>query len=88
MPSIVTDKRFKRRMRRKSPDMQAAIARTIKLLADDPRHPGLSAHRVQGTDGVWEAYVDRSNRVTFEYGPGGEIAMRNHCSHDIISRSP
>ena len=33
--------RFDRRMRRKSPRMQAAIARTIKLLADNPAHPGL-----------------------------------------------
>ena len=37
---------------------------------------------------MWEAYVDASNRVTFEYGPDGEIIMRNHCSHDIIARSP
>ena len=88
MPSIVVEKRFKRRMRHKPSSMQAAIARTIKLLADDPRHPGLRAHRVQGTGGVWEAYVDESNRVTFQYGPDGEILMRNHCSHDIISRSP
>lgn len=75
-------------MQRKPPSMQAAIATTIKQLMDDPRHPGLRVHRVRGTDDVWEAYVDASNRVTFEYGSDGEIVMRNHCSHDIISRSP
>jgi hypothetical protein len=32
---------------------------------------------------VWEAYVDRANRVTFHYEVG-RIVMRNHCNHDII----
>lgn len=68
--------------------MQDAIAQTIKRLADDPRHPGLRVHRVGGADGVWEAYVDGSNRLTFSYGVDGEIVLRNHCNHDILRRSP
>ena len=67
--------------------MQAAIIETIKRLADDPRHAGLRVHRVRGTDGVWEAYIDGSNRLTFHYD-GDAIVLRNHCSHDIVGRSP
>jgi len=63
--------------------MQAAIARCIELLGDNPRHPGLHTHRVQGTAGVWEAYVDRANRVTFHWA-GPAIVLRNNCNHDIL----
>lgn len=38
-------------------------------------------------EGVWEAYVDRGNRVTFEYAVDGSIVLRNHCNHDILKRS-
>ena len=88
MPAITTGSRFRRRLRRKTPVMQGAIARTIQRLADDPRYPGLNVHRVEGYDGVWEAYVDQANRLTFHYGDDGGIVLRNHCNHDIIRRSP
>ena len=65
--------------------MQLAIARCLELLADNPRHPGLRTHRVQGAPGVWEAYVDRANRVTFHYD-GSTIVLRNNCNHDILHR--
>ena len=77
-----------RRLRRKAPPMQAAIAQTIKRLADDPRHPGLQAHQVRGADGVREACIDRSSRMTFHYGEDGGIVLRNNCNHDILRRSP
>jgi hypothetical protein len=57
------------------------------LLGDDPRHPGLHTHRVQGAPGVWEAYVDNANRVTFHYDEGA-IVMRSNCNHDIVRQSP
>ena len=68
--------------------MQDAIAQTIKLLGDNPRYPGLNAHRVESSPGVWEAYVDGSNRVTFHYDDSGGIVLRNHCNHDIVRRNP
>jgi hypothetical protein len=42
---------------------------------------------MQGYKGVYEAYVDKGNRVTFHYDDAGRIVMRNHCNHDIL-RSP
>lgn len=38
---------------------------------------------MRGRDGVFEAYVDQKNRVTFHYEAGG-IVMRKHCNHDIL----
>ena len=54
-------------------------------LLDDPHHPGLHTHAVQGWPGVFEAYVDKANRLTFEYGDDAVI-LRNHRNHDILRR--
>ena len=87
MPEIDIPPAFKRVVKKKDARLRAAIARCVALIADDPRHPGLHTHRVQGAPGVWEAYVDAANRVTFHY-EGSKIVMRNNCNHDILSRSP
>ncbi len=75
--------RFKRARRRKTPAMRDSIDRCVQLLSANPRHPGLHTHRVQGRRGVWEAYVDKANRITFQYGEDS-IILRNNCSHDIL----
>ena len=77
---------FKRRLKKKTPTMQAAITKCIARLAENPRHPGLNTHKIRGTDGIWEAYVDKGNRVTFHYDDDGGIVMRHNCNHDIIRR--
>ena len=41
---------------------------------------------MQGHRGVWEAYVDRANRVTFHYADDGTIVLRKNCNHDILRR--
>lgn len=66
--------------------MQVAIMECIDKLETNPRHPGLQTHRVQGHRGVWEAYVDKGNRLTFHY-EGGDMVFRKHCNHDIL-RAP
>ena len=80
--------RFKRTRRRKSPDMRQAIDECVELLLENPRHPGLHTHRVQGTRRVWESYVDYTNRVTWEYGEASTIVLRNNCTHDMPGRNP
>lgn len=87
MPELIIPKRFRRRLSKKSPALVGAILECVHRLGDNPRHPGLQAHRVRGAKGVWEAYVDRSNRVAYHYEDSA-IVMRNHCNHDIIGRAP
>ena len=86
MAEIVIPPSFKRTAQNKNVRMQAAIARCVALLADDPRHPGLHTHRVQGTRGVWEAYVDNANRITFHYDDEGRLVLRKNCNHSILRR--
>lgn len=78
---------FQRKLRKKPGPLAAAIAECVYRLAEDPRHPGLQTHQVRGVPGVWEAYVDRANRVTFHYD-GPRIVFRNHCNHDLMRQSP
>ena len=66
---------------------EAAIAECIRRLAEDRRHPGLRVHRVEGAEGVWEAYVDDKNRLAFHI-QDDTIVLRNHCNHDILKRRP
>ncbi|MGH9043061.1 MAG: hypothetical protein ACRDZ3_22845 [Acidimicrobiia bacterium] len=86
MPFEISPK-FKRALRKKRPEFVAAILECIDRLDRDPTHPGLHTHRVQGTRGVWEAYVDDGNRVTFHYEEG-RMVLRNHCHHDIVRTNP
>lgn len=88
MPAFEIPPSFKRIFDKKEPQLKAAILACIQQLSENPRHPGLNVHRVRGTAAVWEAYVDRGNRVTFEYKPDGTIVMRNNCNHDILNRRP
>ena len=78
---------FKKRFRKKPADQRQRVLRTMKLLSMEVRYPGLHTHKVEGTQRVFEAYVDDAVRVTFEYASGG-IRLRNNCPHDAVLRSP
>lgn len=80
-------KSFQKRFKKKTPEMQTAIQKCFSRLGDDPQHPSLRVRKMKGRDGVWEARVDRKNRVTFHWEKG-TICMRNHCNHDILDRNP
>jgi hypothetical protein len=54
------------------------IRKTLGLLSQDPRHPGLNSHKRQaekgpGGEDVWESYVENNTpsawRVFWYYGP-------------------
>lgn len=87
MPDLIIPPRFKKVLDRKPAKLKAAIVECLQRLANNPRHPALQTHRVQGVPGVYEAYVDKANRVTFEWD-GPAIRLRHNCNHDILKRSP
>jgi hypothetical protein len=87
MPPYRIPPQFKKVLSKKERALQATIMECVVRLGEDPRHPSLRVHRVQGTSGVWEAYVDTANRVTYHW-EGDTIVLRMNCNHDIIRRSP
>ena len=88
MPPYVIPPKFKKVLAKKPVEMQSAVLECIVRLGENPRHPGLQVHKVQGVRGVWEAYVDRANRVTFHYAADGTIVLRANCNHSILNRNP
>ena len=79
--------KYKRARRKKTQDMRNSIDEYVKLLSENPRHPGLHTHRVHGRKGVCQAYIDDANRVTFQYRENS-IILRNNCTHDMPKQSP
>jgi hypothetical protein len=77
---------LKRTARKKERRLREAIARCVELLGEEERRPGLHTHRVAGSPGVWEAYIDQANRVTFHWDDQGRIVLRRNCSHSILQR--
>jgi mRNA-degrading endonuclease YafQ of YafQ-DinJ toxin-antitoxin module len=65
--------------------MLGAILECVNQLGQDPRHPGLHTHKVKGHKGVWEAHVDKANRLTFEWDDD-VLVLRNNCNHEVLRR--
>lgn len=78
---------FKKVLKRKEKPIRDAVGECIRQLAENPKHPGLQTHKMKGKNGVWEAYVDAGNRVTFHWDDG-TIVLRNNCNHDMLYRNP
>ena len=60
---------------KKEPGLAGAIVECTVKLGENARHPSLQTHPLRGHRGVFEAYVDMKNRITFHYGDG-EMVMR------------
>jgi hypothetical protein len=87
VPRLVIPDEFKKLVESKPAPLAGAIAKCVDKLGRNPRSPGLQTHIVRGTRDpkVFEAYVDRKNRVTWHWGEAGEIVLLNNCNHDILS---
>jgi hypothetical protein len=85
MTPLTLSTAFRRRLRKKTIDQQARILECVSQLGEDWRSPGLHTHKVQGVSGVFEAYVDKANRVTFHWD-GDTIVLRMHCDHSILGK--
>lgn len=90
MPKVKTSRAFKRRLKKKSRDAQRRVADAVTCLRMDPAHPGLRVHRVRSRDGVYEARLDKGNRLTFHWDEEEQdtIVLRANCSHDEVLRRP
>ena len=86
MPSVRRAPAFDRAFKKKTPEMQAAILKCLVKLESGDYTPGLGVKKMQGQGGIWEARVDRDNRVTFER-EGDVLYLRANCSHDVL-RNP
>jgi len=77
-------KPLKKKLAKKTPEMQKAVLACITQLREDWRHPGLRSSKLSGTD-IYHARIDGGNRVTF-FWEDGRIVIENHCNHEILDR--
>jgi mRNA-degrading endonuclease YafQ of YafQ-DinJ toxin-antitoxin module len=91
---IVIPLPFEKKVKEFPESVKEATRKTIKLLAENPRHPSLKTHKVHQARGdfggdVFEAYVTKKYRLTWEYGPDqGMISLRNIDNHDECLKQP
>ena len=61
------------------------VDRKLQYLAQDLRHPGLSARKMTGQDDIWEARVDEHYRMTFRI-VDDTIVLRAVGTHEIYRK--
>ena len=88
MPKILSSLRFLKAYRKLPVDIQEKIKKTIRLLAEDPRHPSLQTIPVQGAPGIYEARIDRSYRLTYERLPDDALRVRVVGKHEETLKNP
>ncbi len=86
MPIELTE-RFVEQYARLPGTIQQKVDKALALLDADFRHPGLRSHPVESAPGIFEAYVDRKYRMTFERR-SDTFVMRNVDNHDECLRNP
>jgi len=79
-------KEFDSEFVKKDKTVRKKIIKAVGFLSKNPKYPSLQAHKIEGSDGIWEAYADMSYRITFEYIGKGDIRLRRNCNHDILGR--
>lgn len=84
---IARTERFKAAYMELTPSNRQQAWKAIRLLRENPCHPGLRVKKIKGTEGIWEARVSRSIRMTFEVH-GDLIILRNIGEHDKTFARP
>ena len=83
-----TQSRFDRALRRKqrrNPRAANAVLQAMQKVLHDPENRGLNQHILDPAQRIWDVYVTRSARITYQRD-GDTIIFRNNCRHDIIDR--
>ena len=64
-------------------NLKVRADKQLFLLLDNPKHPSLQIHRMQGTRNIWEGYVTKSYRFTFNRERSYYL-LRRIGTHDIL----
>jgi mRNA interferase RelE/StbE len=78
---------FVQKIAAQSESVKRALKIKIKLLIEDPRHPSLRVKMIKGRSNIFEASVNMSIRLTWQYYNDG-ILLRNLGEHDKTLGNP
>ena len=82
MPVVIKTKVFNDNFLQLSPEEQKQTIKALRFLAENPRHPSLKTHKVEGTEFI-EAYANMDIRIIFER-TSDTIVLRAVGHHNIL----
>ncbi|MBI2859676.1 MAG: hypothetical protein HYX90_11415 [Chloroflexi bacterium] len=84
---IARTQRFKKAWTRLTKREKSQARKAVTNLALDMRYPSLMVKKMGGVEGIWEARVSLSLRITFQI-EGNIIVLRNIGRHDEALERP
>ncbi len=99
MPSLIPSKRFLEDAEAFRADsvLRKKLAKTLRLLEMNPRHPGLHSERIMNDPKAWSVRIDQRYRLSYEptaYLPAGNpdwsapLMLLRVLDHDDLYRHP
>lgn len=99
MPKVIPNKKFVADLEKlhKNKALIKKIAKCLKLLQENPAHPGLHIERITNDPTAWSARVDTKYRISFEptaYHPSrtpdwtSPVHLLRILDHDDLYKSP
>jgi mRNA interferase RelE/StbE len=85
---LTLTERFRKSVLELGPEAREKLKKQIGLLAADPRHPSLRVKKIKGTASIFEARVDESIRLTFEFGQKRQLILRVVGPHNAALKNP
>ncbi|MGH9355649.1 MAG: type II toxin-antitoxin system RelE/ParE family toxin, partial [Terriglobia bacterium] len=74
---------FGRDFKRLPKEIQERAGKAIQRIAQNPSHPSLRTKKLKGSNGIWEASITMSCRMTF-FRSEAMIILRRIGAHDIL----
>lgn len=85
---LTRTERFKKSVHELDQRTLEKLKKQLKYLMSDPRHPSLGIKKIKGTRSIFEARVNDSYRITFEFGGENEIILRVVGPHNSALKKP
>lgn len=82
MPVVIKTKSFNDNFLQLTSEEQKQTIKALRFLAENPRHPSLQTHKVEGTVFI-EAYANMDIRIIFER-TSDTIVLRAVGHHNIL----
>ena len=86
MPQIFYTSRFSKGRETLSSGIQKKILKTILLFGNNPFHPSLRLHQLEGKfKGYWSISIDLRYRIIFRFLENGDALFHSVGTHAIYS---
>jgi len=82
---LIFSEKFKKDYKNLPQKIQTKTDKQLLMFENNPRHPSLNIHPIEGTKNIFEAYIDIHYRLTFEIHED-HYFFRHVGTHDILKK--